>query len=203
MTDNPPAIDPSLIARVKNILLNPKAEWEVIDREFATVPTLFSRYAMILAAIGPICGLSGSVVFSHGNVIGALVAAVVGYALSLAGVFLLGLVIEALAPNFGGTKDRVAAMKVAVYSATASWVGGVFSLIPMLGILGLILALYGLYTLYLGLPVLMKAPQDKALGYTAVVVVIAIVIWWVIFAVVSAVMASFLIGTAVASGAIY
>jgi hypothetical protein len=199
MTDNPPALDPSLVARVKGILLNPKAEWAIIEREFATVPTLFSRYAMILAAIGPICGLIGSVVFSHGNVIGALVAAVVGYALSLAGVFVLGLVIEALAPTFGGTKDRLSAMKVSVYSATASWVGGVFSLIPVLGILGLILALYGLYILYLGLPTLMKAPQDKALGYTAVVVVIAIVIWWIIFAIVGAVMFSF-VGAAALAG---
>ena len=202
MSVNPPAVDPSLIARVKGILLNPKTEWAIIEREFATVPTLFSRYAMILAAIGPICGLIGSVVFGHGSLIGSLVAAVLGYALSLAGVYLLGLVIEALAPTFGGTKDRVAAMKVSVYAATASWVGGVFSLIPLLGILGLILSLYGLYLLYLGLPVLMKTPQDKALGYTAVVVVIAIVIWWIIFAIVGAVVASFIGAAALATATV-
>lgn len=202
MTDNPPALDPSLVARVKGILLNPKAEWVVIEREFATVPTLFSRYAMILAAIGPICGLIGSVVFSHGNVIGALVAAVVGYALSLAGVYLLGLVIDALAPTFDGTKDRVSAMKVAVYSSTAAWIGGVFSLIPALKTIGVIFGLYSLYLLYLGLTHVMKAPEQKTVAYTAVVVVAAIVIWLIIGVIVGAVFASFIGAAALATATV-
>ena len=42
----------------------------------------------------------------------------------------------------------------------------------MLGILGV----YSLYLLYLGLPVLMKSPKEKALGYTLVVVLAAIVL---------------------------
>jgi hypothetical protein len=202
MSVNPPAVDPSLITRVKGILLNPKAEWAIIEREFATVPTLFSRYAMILAAIGPICGLIGSVVFVHAPLIGALVGAVLGYALSLAGVFILGVLIDALAPSFGGTKDRVAAMKVAVYSSTASWVGGVFGLIPMLAIIGAIFGLYGLYLLYLGLPSLMKAPQDKAVVYTVVVVIIAVVIWMIIGAIIGAVMASFIGAAALAAATV-
>ena len=202
MTDNPPALDPSLVARVKGILLNPKAEWDVIEREFATVPTLFSRYAFILAAIGPVCGMIGSVVFSHGSVIGSLVAAVVAYALSLAGVFLLGLVVEALAPTFDGTKDRLSAMKVSVYAATASWIGGVFSLIPPLGFIGVIFSLYSLYLLYLGLTPVMKTPQDKALGYTAVVVIAAIVIWMIISVIVGAVFASFIGAAALATATV-
>ena len=44
----------------------------------------------------------------------------------------------------------------------------------------MILGLYGLYLLYLGLPVLMKAPREKSLGYTVTVVVAAIVICVVI-----------------------
>ena len=44
-------------------------------------------------------------------------------------------------------------------------------------------ALYSLYLLYLGLPRLMKCPEDKAIGYSAVVVVCAIVLSVVIAAV--------------------
>ncbi len=108
------------------------------------------------------------------------------YVLGLAGVFLLGLVIEALAPTFGGTKDRLQAMKVAVYSSTAAWVAGIFGIFPPLAILSLV-GLYGLYLLYLGLPKLMKAPQEKALAYTAVSVVAYIVIFIVVGAIASAV----------------
>lgn len=49
--------------------------------------------------------------------------------------------------------------------------------------------------LYLGLPTVMKAPQDKALGYTAVVVVSAIVLWMVVGAIAAGVVASFVVGT--------
>jgi hypothetical protein len=42
------------------------------------------------------------------------------------------------------------------------------------------LGLYSLYLLYLGLPVLMKSPREKAMAYTAVVILAAIVLFMVI-----------------------
>jgi hypothetical protein len=89
--------------------------------------------------------------------------------------FVMALIVDALAPSFGGTKNQVAAMKVVAYGATASYVAGLLSLLPSLGILGIIAACYSIYLIYLGLPVLMKCPPDKAAGYTAVVVIVGIV----------------------------
>ena len=178
----------SLVQRVQGILLRPTTEWGRIDAEPATTQGLFTGYAMILAAIGPICGAIGMVVFGfgipgiatyHASPVGALVQAVVSYVLSLVGVFVLGFIIDALAPTFGGQKNQVQAMKVAVYGSTASWLAGVFGLIPMLGVLA-ILGLYSLYLYYVGLPILMKTTKDKALGYTALVVVCAVVLFMVI-----------------------
>ena len=108
-------------------------------------------------------------------------------------VFILALVIDGLAPSFGGQKDQVQALKVAAYAGTAGWVGGVFGLIPALGIISLLFALYGLYLLYLGLPVVMKAPQDKAIGYTVVVIIVYIVLFLIIGAVVGALAAPSLV----------
>jgi Yip1 domain len=56
-------------------------------------------------------------------------------------------------------------------------VAGIFLLIPALGILNLLFGLYSLYLLYLGLPVLMKSPREKALTYTVVTVLAAIVLF--------------------------
>ena len=127
MTDQPsqPAVDPALVARVKGILLQPRAEWERIDGEFATTQTLFTRYAMILAAIGPIATLIASVAFGHASIVSALVLAIVSYGLNLAGVYLLGLIINALASSFGSTPNPVQAMKLAVYASTASWIAAI------------------------------------------------------------------------------
>ena len=68
---------------------------------------------------------------------------------------------------------------MAAYSSTAGWVAGIFSLIPGLRMLG-ILGLYSIYLLYLGLPILMKAPAERAAAYTALVVVAAIVLFMVV-----------------------
>jgi hypothetical protein len=71
-------------------------------------------------------------------------------------------------------------MKVAVYSYTPAWIAGILGIIPALGLIGVVVSLYALYLLYLGLPRLMKNPEEKSIAYTAVVVVCAIVIGIVI-----------------------
>jgi len=184
----------ALIDRVKRMLLTPKEEWPVIDAEPATVGGLYTSYIIPLAAIGPIASIIGWSVFGMrlpflGSMrlpIGISVRnALVVYVLGLIGVFVLALIIDALAPTFGGQKNQIQALKVAAYSYTAAWVGAVFNVFPTLAILGALISLYSLYLLYLGLPVLMKAPQEKAVGYTVVVCVVAIVLWIVIGVIVS------------------
>ena len=92
---------------------------------------------------------------------------------------MLALIADTLAPNFGGQKHQIQALKVATYASTASWLSGIFLMLPGLRMLGL-LGLYSLYLLFLGLPALMKAPEDKALGYTAVVIICAVVLFVVV-----------------------
>lgn len=178
----------ALADRVKKILLSPKEEWEVIDREPATVAGLYTGYILPLAAIGPIAQAIGYSVFgvtmpfvgTYRTPVGsAILSAVVTYVLTLVGVYVLSLIIDALAPTFNGTKNQIQALKVAAYSSTASWLAGIFALIPGLRILT-ILGLYSLYLLYLGLPVLMKSPPEKALGYTVVVILAGIVLFMLI-----------------------
>ncbi len=167
-----------LVQRVKNILMTPKTEWPVIDSEPATIGGIYKNYVAILAAIPPVCLLIGMFLLGGGYLPMSflLAQAVITYLLSLVSVFILALIIEALAPSFGGTKDRVKAFKVAAYASTAAWVVGIFYLLPFLIILGIVGGLYSLYLLYLGLPVLMQAPADKSVVYTVAVVVAAIVI---------------------------
>lgn len=178
----------NLVQRVQRILLSPRAEWEVIDAEPTTLAALYTGYVMPLAAIGPISQVIGYSVFGitvpfmgtyRVPVVSAITSAVVGYILTLVGTYVLALIIDGLAPTFNGQRSQIQALKVAAYSSTASWVAGIFLLVPGLRILT-ILGLYSLYLLYLGLPVLMKAPRDRAVGYTAVVVLAGIVLFMVI-----------------------
>ena len=52
-----------------------------------------------------------------------------------------------------------------------AWLGSFFGVLPVLGtLIGLLAALYAIYVLYLGLPVVMRAPKESALGYTFAVI---------------------------------
>jgi hypothetical protein len=182
----------AIVDRVKNICLTPNTEWPIIADEPATTADLITGYVVPLAAIGAVAGLIGRTVigqtlpfigtFRVSPVIG-LVGAVFAFVMAIVSVFVVSLIIDALAPSFGGEKNSIRAMKVAVYSYTPAWVAGVLNILPLLGVLAVLGALYGLYLLYLGLPRLMKCPEDKAIGYTVVVVICAIVISLVLGAV--------------------
>jgi hypothetical protein len=173
----------NLVQRVTDILFKPKDTWPAIAQESSDVASVYTRYLVFLAAIPALAGFIGLSLVGM-NAMGmsirlpvgmGLVNMVVSYVLSLVMVFVLALIVDALAPSFGGSKNQVNALKVVAYSFTAAFVGGIFSLLPMLAMLGVLASLYSIYLLYTGLPVLMKCPQDKSLGYTAVVVVCGIV----------------------------
>jgi Yip1 domain len=188
MATNPTGGTTSLVERVRNILMTPKTEWPRIDAEPATIGGIYTSYVMILAAIPPVAGAIGLLLFGF-SMLGisyrptpqfVIGSAVVQYLLSLVGIYVLAMIVEALAPTFGGVKDRVKAFKVCAYASTAGWVAGIFGIIPQLGWLALIGGLYGLYLLYLGLPVLMKVAADKSVGYILAVIVAAIVLYVVV-----------------------
>lgn len=192
-----------LVNRVKGILMSPAAEWDKIEAEPATVQGLYTGYIALLAAIPVIARLIGSLVFGYGalgivyrpSIVSAIVGAIVGYVLALVMVFILGVVIDALAPSFDGQKNQIQAFKVAAYSGTAGWVAGIVFIFPPLGLLAVLAGLYGLYILYLGLPKLMKVPQEKGLGYTIVTLIVAVVLFVVVGAVTGAVSGAAMLGS--------
>jgi hypothetical protein len=169
----------TLIARIQALLISPKTEWPVIAREAEPVASLFGSYVAMLAAIPAVCGLIGSVLVGA-PVVPSFLFAVITYALTFLGVCVMALIIEGLAPIFDATKNFANALKLAVYFPTAFWLAGMFFALPVLSILCL-LGLYSLYLLWIGLPVLMHVPQDKAAPYAASVGVGAIIVLAVIW----------------------
>lgn len=173
----------NLVERVQAILLKPKDTWPVIEAEAGDIPSIYKNYLIYLAAIPAVAGFIGMSLIGMGAfgvsfrvpILSGLVNMVVGFVLSLAMVYVLALIADALAPTFKGQKNLLNAFKLVAYSATAGMVGGIFNLLPSLSMLGVLAGLYSIYLLYTGIPVLMKAPEEKALGYTAVLIVCGIV----------------------------
>ena len=159
-----------LLDRLKGILFEPRDEWPKIAVEHATTQSIYTGWVMILAAIGPIAILA-----SRGE---ARIQSAIGlYLMTLIITFIVALIVDALAPTFGGTRDFVSALKLSAYSYTAAWIASVF---PMIGIAGVVLLLlatiYSWYTFFVGAPLLDKCAADKAAPYTIVVVVCGVAV---------------------------
>ena len=170
----------NLVERAKAITLTPDTEWPVIAGEQPTLQDLFTQYAIPLAAIGPIAGPVGSALLPFGpfrlGLGAALGVAITSFVMALVGVLIVGFIVNALAPTFGATKNQATAHKLAVYAMTPAWLGGIFGLVPLLAILGLVASAWSVYLLYLGLPTLMGNPKEKSMPYAALTVVCAIVV---------------------------
>ena len=177
----------NLINRVKNILVTPKTEWDVINNETPEVPKILTTYVLPLVAIGAICsfigyGLIGKSYFgvrfadTGRGIRYALIALIAG----VASTFLMAFVIDTLAPTFKSEKNFGRSFQLAAYSYTAGWVGGVFNILPSLAIIGSLFGLYGLYLLYLGLPKLKKTPADQVTPYFVVSLIAMIVASFVV-----------------------
>jgi hypothetical protein len=194
----------SIVDRAKNILLTPRTEWPVIAAEPATTGSVMT-YAAILAVIPAIAsiisGLAFTGAFSMGPSI-VLVTAVVGYAIGLAVLYLMGIIAGALAPSFDGQNQPLAGLKLIVYASTPVYVAGILNIIPGLNIIAMIAGLvYGIYLIYLGSTPIMAVPTAKTGGYTAVIVVAWIVLQFVISGIIMAAVIGAVVGTAVTAGA--
>jgi Yip1-like protein len=175
----------SLVERAKNIILTPKTEWAVVAGETTPDSQLITGYVLPLAAIAALAGfigvsLIGTTIPFMGTmrvgIVWGLVGAIVALVMAVVMVYVMGFIIDALAPTFGAQKGMSGALRVAAYAYTPVWVLGVLKIIPVLGILVLLGVLYAFYLLYLGLMAVMRAPAEKAVGYTLVVIIVGIVV---------------------------
>ena len=200
------ASSPSLVDRVKAIILKPNEEWPKIKAEPTTQMDVLKNYVLPLAAIGPVASFIGGQIFGYGGLfvsirpsfMGGLATAIMTYILSIVGVFILAFIADALAPKFEGRSDRLAAFKLVAYSWTAVWVAGIFGLIPALGFFA-ILGIYSIYLFYTGTDTMMAIPEAKRVVYTAVTIVAAFIINLLIGMIAAAIVGLFGFGSAATS----
>ena len=186
------AATPGLIDRIKKIILTPKTEWPVVAAEPTTISELYKGYIIPLAAFSALMSFIRFSVIGIGfwrmPVLTGLANALVSFGFALLAFYVAGWLIDVLAPTFSGQRDRRQALKTAAYALTPAAIGSLFGLLGGLGsLLHLAAALWGVYLLYLGLPVMMRSPQEKAPGYTAAVIVCSFLLGIVLVIVMSVV----------------
>ncbi|MDR1764181.1 MAG: YIP1 family protein [Dysgonamonadaceae bacterium] len=189
----------NLVNRVKQILVSPKTEWQVIDNENDSHVKVFMGYVLPLALIPAIASLIGYwVIGTHGLHLFSwgLRQAIVQFILMVGGVYITAFVINALAPTFQAQGNPNKAFSLVAYAYTPAMVAGIFYIIPLLSPLVSLVSLYSLYLLYIGLQPLMKQPAEK----TPVYFVASLVAMVVAFVVLSIVLGIVLLSSAAMTG---
>ena len=172
-----------LLARIRNIVADPRTEWPLIATEPGDPLRLFVGYVAVLAAIPAICGFIGSSLVGvsvsvgrlHDPLLLGLLRAFISYLFSFVIVYLTALAIHVMAPLFQTGRNFNNALKLAVYSFTPVWLIGIVLMIPGLRFLS-ILGLYAIRLLWAGLPPLMGTPRPKVLPYAIAIMAAAFVI---------------------------
>jgi hypothetical protein len=168
-------------ARARAILVDPAAAWRGIEKDAGDPAYLLSRYVAVLALIPALSSFVGATLIGvvspsgvvlRADLIDGLFGAIFSYAASCAIVLMLGLIIDLVAPLFGGRSNFEDAFKLAVYSFTPLWLAGIFLLLPGLRFL-LLTGAYGIYLFAIGAPRLTKVPEGQTVNFTVLVVVCA------------------------------
>ncbi len=177
----------NLIDRAKNIIITPKTEWQVIAGESPSIGQIMTGYVLPLALIPAVAKIIGLAFIGGMLSVGYSVASgVLAFVVAVLAVYLVAYIIDFLAPNFGSQRNLGRALQLVAYSSTPGWIAGALYIFPFLGWIVMLASLYGLYLLYLGLPPMMKTPQDKVVIF----LVIAIIAVCVVYAVVGAILGS-------------
>ena len=185
-----------LFNRTKQILLSPQSEFHAIEQEeeASHKKTLIS-YVLPLLLIPALFafvgyGLVGYSYMGHhfSNVGLGFRMAIVQVIVLLGGVYLSAGIINAIADNFGATKNFNRVFSLVAYAYTPMFLAGIFHILPSLWWLVLLLGLYGLYLLFIGLKPMLKPAEDKAGTYSIISLAVTVVGYIILFQVLKAIM---------------
>ncbi len=182
----------NIIERVKNILLTPKTEWDVVNGETATPQSLLISYVLPLSVVAAVGSLLKGLLFAGTSGVSFfIVGAVIAFIASVLSYYITVIIVDMLAPSFDSEKNIGKSAQLVAYSGTPSYVGGLLSFIPVIGwLIALAAWAYGVYLMYLGIGPLKKTPEDKKIVYMLVAFLIMIVLYFILVAILGAILYS-------------
>jgi hypothetical protein len=179
----------NLIERVKNIIVTPKTEWEVISSESSTAQQVIMSYIVPLALAAAAAAFIGyGFLWSFATIGWGIYHAIVVLISTILAVLVAAFVVDALAPSFGSEKNFDRSVRLVAYSYTPSLIGALLAIYPPISFVGGLFGLYGIYLWYLGLTPMKRTPDDKKVIYMIISVIVLIVVWAVIGLILSAIL---------------
>jgi hypothetical protein len=191
-----------LYSRALRLVFNPCAEIQVLANENESIGTVMTRWVAPLVLImlaakvlsawlfgldieAMVNGLSSAINMPM-TLAEAILFALPLVVQSIVMVFATALLIDTLAPVFGGTRNFVQAVRTAAYIATPAWLVGFFAPAWQMGVFRVqpppnvalfVGAIWGTWLLLRALPPMMNVSSRKSWGYAAVLVALLAFLW--------------------------
>jgi hypothetical protein len=175
----------ALLKRVRNILLHPEEEWQVIQAEPASYGSVILRYVAPLAALVPISTVMHWIIFDRKIPNGALwlsffkyllLSNLLWFCMDIINVVVTGVVISTIMAITDSQWRGLFGLRLAAYSFTPLFLVGFLALIPYMAWSLVPGILYGIYILYRGIGTLSSVRGMKSVLYAGMSFLAAAVI---------------------------
>jgi TM2 domain-containing membrane protein YozV len=185
----------NLLNRVRQLLVTPHTEYQVIEQENPLHTKVFTNYVLLLAIIPFLFAFIGYGLIGysyggyHANSVGlGFRLAFCQIFLLLGGIFITALIINTISAKFGARKDFNRAFSLVAYAYTPMFFAGIFHIWNEISWLVFSVGIYGLCLFIVGLKPMMKPADEKAGSYSVVSFIIAVAVFVVLWKVLSVIM---------------
>ena len=164
------------------LVRDPKAFMTARADTAPPVMSTITKYVAILAAIPFLFTLLGNLIFQRAghHVVYAVSSGIVAYIFALVSVLVVGFIVAWLAPRFASLADQNRATKLVAWVYTPTFLIAILNIYPPLQIINILALLYGLYIFYIGLPIVLKTPQNRVVMYLIVTLVVTFIVYFIL-----------------------
>jgi len=162
-----------LFIRVKNILLRPGREWQVIKNEASPYRVVLFRYVTILAFVPPAAAVAGRLLCDHtirssslgSSLTYVVVTNCVWYCMYILNVMIVGAILTLVINGPGQRIGYREGLQLSAYSFTPLCIAGCIAVIPKMGWIMDAAIVYSVYLLFLGIVAVAGIVKKQALWY--------------------------------------
>ncbi len=162
-----------VLLRIRNILLRPAREWQVIKEERTTPKEILLRHVAALAAVPPVCAVLDRILFG-GRIAGSqplgyvVTTNLVWYLVIIANIVITSVVFTAIIASSEHRRMEREGLQLAAYSFTPLFLVPVVMIAPRLSWMIYLTIVYSVYLLTLGIRALTTAGKGRAAWLAAV-----------------------------------
>jgi hypothetical protein len=183
----------NLFDRIKQLLVNPYAEYQRIEEENLPHSKVLTNYVLPLMIIPFVFSFIGGYAVAPGYTIGSYIAGGFCFAfcqliILFGGIYITTLIVNTMANSFGGENNFNRAFSLVAYAYTPMLLAGIFQVWEGLHWIGFSVGIYGLYLLTVGLKSLMKPTDEKINAYTTATFIIALFVFAILWKIVTYIM---------------